>query len=193
MDFRHCLLAVLVMVSCAACGAAGPASPAPRGPVRRLTPVHPAIAPRAHASGFHDAVAPPPLVTRGPDHAAILRSLLEYSNWIAEHDVDPALVRLVAAPESPWEFVLGHTITDLRRRREHYRETYDGPSTLTLVSTLPDVVSARYRQPITRETWLDGRGTVVREYRPPVSTTTYVVVMVLVSGGEWRLLSVDAR
>jgi hypothetical protein len=193
MGLRHCLLTVLATVSCAACGAAGSASPAPRGLDHGSAPVHRAIAPRVHASGFRDAVAPPPLVTRGPDHATILRSLLEYSNWIAEHHVDPALVRLVAAPGSPWESVLGHTIAELRHRREHYGETYDGPSTLTLVSTLPDVVSARYRQPITRETWLDARGTVVREYRPESPTTTYVVVMVLVSGGEWRLLSVDAR
>ena len=155
----------------------------------------PAAAPRTTptAPGFVDTVAPPRLVTSGHDYATILRSLLEYSNWIVEHHVDPALVTRVAALASPWDTGLRRQITALRRLQLHYDEQYDGASNLTLVSTLPDVVSARYTQPITREAWLDAHGNTRRELRPSTPTTNYVVVMALVGPDRWRLVSVEPR
>jgi len=200
MSLRVRAIALITALTAAAC--TGTVHAAPRGPATpdafltdksQTKPRHPRPNPRTPQPGFVDAVAPPPLVTTGHDYRTILRSLLEYSNWIVGHDVDASLITEVAAPGSPWESGLQQTVATLQRDRLHYVEQYDGPSTITLVSTLADVVSARYVQPITLEAFLDAHGNVRREVQPPNPTTSYVAVMVRLPDGRWRLASVDER
>jgi len=193
-------IALITVLTAAACtGTPGAAHKSPSKPDPILTdksptkPRHRRPIGQAARPGFVDAVAAPPLVTTGHDYRTILRSLLEYSNWIVGHDVDASLVAQVAAPGSPWESGLHQTIATLQRDRLHYVEQYAGPSTITLVSTLADVVSARYVQPITREAFLDARGNVRGDVQPPNPATSYVAVMVRLPNGQWRLASVDER
>ncbi len=195
MSLRVPAIVLATAVAAASYAVTDRSSPHPTTPPSSVTPQAPPPTAQ-HARDqpdFVDTVAPPRLLTTGPDYRAILQSQLDYSNWIVEHDVDAALVARVAAPGSPWETGLRQTITRLQHDHLHYDEQYDGPSTLTLISTRPDVVSARYTQPITRERWLDGYGNVRREFRPPQPTMSYIAVMARAGDNEWRLVSVDER
>ena len=186
------LAVVLGLLAVAACGGHN-AQTAHAALHAELPKTHRAVTTTSTTIGYHDRVAPPPLIETGTDYAAILTSQLEYANWIAEHDVDTSHIANVAAPGSPWETALRADVRELQHHHAHFDERYDGPAHIALVSVLPDVVSARYTQHLTRQAWIDARGNTTNVTIPTAPTTSYIVVMARVGPAGWRLVSLDRR
>ncbi len=77
------------------------------------------------------------------------------------------------------------------RTNRRYYETYSGPSSVAIVSTAPDVVSALFRQHIKKMVVVNRVGHVVSQL--PTRTISYDVVMIMSANRRWYLSSVVQR
>ena len=189
----------LLVAGIAGLGACSGAGPAPSPQAVSGTAPRPAgtLRPRSTTTtttpefGFHDSVAPPPLVNTGTDYVAILKSLGGYGNWLAAHHPDPALASTIIAAGTKLHDTFALDLTHLRDNGTRLIERLGGPSRYTILSATPNAFSARVVEDIVvHETVVPtGRVTSRRRYAAP---TTYLMLAVMFEA-HWHFAAVDVE
>jgi hypothetical protein len=131
-------------------------------------------------------------VNTGTDYKAILQSLLDYGNWLAAHRPEPALAGNITAPRSQLQGAYRHDLTILRDQHKREYEVRSGPNAITVVSSKPDLFTARVVEQITATRVVDSTGRTTSQAVKPAATTTYNYV-VASTGNRWRLVSGKAE
>jgi hypothetical protein len=137
---------------------------------------------------FDNSVPPPTLVNTGSDYKKILQSLLDYGNWMAAHDPDPALIKNITAPGSPIEAAYRHDAGILHRLNKRAYEIRTEPNEITVRSAKPDLFTARVVEYIKTTRVVDAKGSVTSEAVEPQPQTIYRYVVGLLRG-RWYLVS----
>jgi hypothetical protein len=139
-----------------------------------------------------DGVSPPPVIDRGADHVAVVRSLIEYGRWMEWHDPDPALVTRAYAPRSDLARGITREVNAMRSVRNRVVEVDTAPLEFVVVSVLPNVVSFRLTEHLARRDVIDLEGRVL-EHVAPVTEHYIVLMMRFASSTPWRLLVVETQ
>jgi hypothetical protein len=133
------------------------ATPTTRRAPRTTTPT------TVPAFSFDNSVPPPKLINTGTNYVAILKSLDAYSNWLAAHRPEPALVDAFVASGTRLHDSYVQTLTTLRDRSERFIEHRSGEDRYAIVSATPDAVSANVTQRIVSHRVVDSAGRTVKE------------------------------
>ena len=187
-------IGVLVGLGLTLCGCQGSSTSASV----TTDPVAPTTIPRTTTTtsipdfSFDDSVPPPELINTGTNYVAILKSLGQYSNWLAAHRPDPALTSRVVAQGTKLHDDFARDLTRLRDNgKREIEKVGRRPSQYTIVSSTPNAFSAHVVEDIVARLTVDTTGKVTSHVRF-ASQTTYLMVAVL-SRGHWSLASVDVQ
>jgi hypothetical protein len=140
---------------------------------------------------FDESVPPPKLVNTGTDYVAILKSLVEYGNWLGAHRPNPTLTASIVARGTKLYDLYVQDLTRLRANSKRGIETLGGQSQFTILSVRPDAFSAKVVEDILVQKTVVASGRVTSEvhFREP---TTYLRLAVLV-GGRWYLAASEIQ
>jgi hypothetical protein len=133
---------------------------------------------------FDDSVPPPKLIQTGTDYKAILESMLVYADWLAAHNADPLLVKRIAAPGSQAERGYTHDVTAIHNAGTRIFEVRSGTDDIQILTSKPNVFSARLIQDIRLRRFVRRDGFITSEEKP--GTTRYIFVVVK-TGGRWYI------
>jgi hypothetical protein len=139
------------------------------------------------AYSFDDSVPPPKLINTGTNYVAILKSLEDYSNWLAAHRPDPSLVDSFVAAGTRLHDSYVRSLAALRNRSERFIEVRAGADRYRIVSATADAISADVIQNITEHRVVDAAGHTIDQARFN-GNTTYRVLAVR-TGGHWFVAS----
>jgi hypothetical protein len=140
---------------------------------------------------FDESVPPPKLVNTGNDYVAIVRSLVEYGNWLGAHRPIPSLTATIVAKGTTLYDLYVQDLTRLSANHVRGIETLGGPSRFTILSVRPQAFSARVVEDIRSQRTVVASGEVTSEvhFSEP---TTYLRLVVLV-GGRWYMAASDIQ
>jgi hypothetical protein len=161
-------------------------APAPVSSATRTTPPRRSTTPTVPLYSFDNSVPPPELVNSGTDYKKIVRSLVDYGNWIMAHRPERRFIDEIAVAGSKSRAGGYQRLGILRRGRARLYETYSGPTTVDILDESEDVISARLTQHIAASVVVDRSGKI--ENRTTPGRTRYDVLMVNVAG-RWYLSS----
>ena len=140
---------------------------------------------------FDESVPPPKLVNTGKDYVAIVRSLVEYGNWLGAHRPIPSLTATIVAKGTTLYDLYVQDLTRLSANHVRGIETLGGPSRFTILSVRPQAFSAKVVEDIRSQRTVVASGEVTSEvhFSEP---TTYLRLVVLV-GGRWYMAASDIQ
>ena len=140
---------------------------------------------------FDDSVPPPTLVNTGNDYVAIVRSLVEYGNWLGAHRPIPALTATIVAKGTTLYDLYVQDLTRLSANHVRGIETLGGPSRFTILSVRPKAFSAKVVEDIRSQRTVVASGEVTSEvhFSEP---TTYLRLVVMI-GGRWYMAASDIQ
>ena len=140
---------------------------------------------------FDESVPPPKLVNTGTDYVAILKSLVEYGNWLGAHRPNPTLTASIVARGTKLYDLYVQDLTRLRANNKRGIETLRGQSQFTILSVRPDAFSAKVVEDILVQQTVVASGRVTSEVHF-TEPTTYLRLAVLV-GGRWYLAASEIQ
>jgi hypothetical protein len=143
------------------------------------------------AFSFDESVPPPKLVNTGKDYVAILRSLVDYGNWLGAHRPNPTLTASIVARGTKLYDLYVQDLTRLRANSKRGIETLGGQSQFTILSVRPDAFSAKVVEDILVQKTVVASGRVTSEVHF-TKPTTYLRLAVLV-GGRWYLAASEIQ
>lgn len=143
------------------------------------------------AFSFDESVPPPKLVNTGTDYVAILKSLVEYGNWLGGHRPNPALTASIVARGTKLYDLYVQDLTRLRANGKRGIETLGGQSQFTILTVRPDAFSAKVVEDILVQKTVVASGRVTSEVHF-TEPTTYLRLAVLV-GGRWYLAASEIQ
>jgi hypothetical protein len=137
-------------------------------------------------------VAAPTLRNRGSDLVAVYRSLDRYSDWVAGHRPDPALLERVLVPGTAIAREWTTAVADLARRGHRRVKVGSAITGVRVVSRRGRLASLLVEYRDERIDIVDRNGTVVAE-QSQAPHSAWIVVLYRGASGAWRIASVARR
>jgi hypothetical protein len=134
---------------------------------------------------------PAPLIVKGDDEVAVLRSLLAYGAWLAAHRPDPKLVNVLSSRTTDYFKRVERNVSIWARYEKRGYEVKSRPDEITVLDRRTDVFTARVVQYVSSQRIVNKQGVITSE-RKLDSPLRYLALVVRVNG-RWLLAALDEQ